>query len=126
MRCFNHSEREAVGICKACQRGLCVECLTDLEDGLACKGHHEDQVNALNALISRNLKINSITPRARYAAPLFYVFMGAVFVIYGYFNGREVQNLLVTLGIGFLAFGIYIYFYNRKAYSPNSPNSPKA
>lgn len=38
MNCFNHKERPAVGICKNCNRGLCVECAMDLGSGLGCEG----------------------------------------------------------------------------------------
>lgn len=30
MHCFNHDDRDAVDICKACGKGLCPECATDL------------------------------------------------------------------------------------------------
>lgn len=35
MRCLNHRDREAVGTCKACSKGLCAECAVDLADGRA-------------------------------------------------------------------------------------------
>jgi hypothetical protein len=27
VRCFNHPEREAIGSCKACSKGLCPDCV---------------------------------------------------------------------------------------------------
>ena len=35
MKCFYHQEKDAVGICKNCNRGLCNECLTEYDKGLA-------------------------------------------------------------------------------------------
>lgn len=120
MLCFNHPEKEAVGICKACQRGLCSECATDLGHGLACKGKHEDQVNTLEMIISQSAKIYAVTPKTRNAAPLFYGFMGGVFAGFGLLNGNGVTDFLFIMGAGFIAFAIYIYVYNKKAYAPKA------
>jgi hypothetical protein len=42
MNCFNHPDVPAVGICKACQKGLCMECAIDLGHGIACRNHREE------------------------------------------------------------------------------------
>ncbi|MDR2213784.1 MAG: hypothetical protein LBE21_09205 [Pseudomonadales bacterium] len=118
MRCFNHPENEAIGICKSCHRGLCANCATDLGHGLACKGKHESEVNTLHTLIGQNEKIYAAMPKARNAGPLFLGFMGTVFAGYGLFYGQGVMDLPVILGAGFIAFAIYTYFYNKKAYAP--------
>ncbi|RJP47714.1 MAG: hypothetical protein C4583_16315 [Anaerolineaceae bacterium] len=47
MNCFNHLDVPAVGICKYCQKGLCIECAVNLEYGIACKNHQEE-VEMLN------------------------------------------------------------------------------
>ncbi len=44
MHCYFHADRPAVGLCKHCQRALCTECAVVLEDVLACKNRHEEQV----------------------------------------------------------------------------------
>ena len=48
MNCFNHPGVPAVGICKVCQKGLCIECAVDLEHGIACK-KHRGEVEMLNS-----------------------------------------------------------------------------
>jgi hypothetical protein len=116
MQCFNHPEKSAIGICKSCQRGLCSDCATDLEHGLACKNHHEKQVEELNSLISRNTKINKVAPKARYALPFLYLFMGLVFAGFGYFEGDGITGSGFILGCGFIVFGIYFYIYNKQVY----------
>ncbi|MEI9865181.1 MAG: hypothetical protein WDN00_11660 [Limisphaerales bacterium] len=47
MRCFYHQEKESVGICKSCGKGVCQECAVDLKRGLACRGHCEDNVQSI-------------------------------------------------------------------------------
>lgn len=117
MRCFYHPEKEAVGICKSCQRGLCPECATDLGHGLACAGKHEQDVNTIKTIIDQSAKIYEVTPKTRNAAPLFYGFMGAVFAGYGLLNGRGVTDFSVILGTGFIVFAVYTYVYNKKTYA---------
>jgi len=43
VRCYNHPERDAVGSCKSCCKGLCTECAVDLGHGLSCRGEHEQR-----------------------------------------------------------------------------------
>lgn len=117
MRCFNHPENEAVGICKSCQRGLCPECATDLGHGLACTGKHEEEVNTLQTIINQSAKIYAVTPKTRNAAPLFYGFMGVVFAGFGLLKGDGITDFSVVMGAGFIAFAIYNYVYNKRAYA---------
>lgn len=117
MLCFNHPEKEAVGICKSCQRGLCAECATDLGHGLACKDKHEDQVNTLETIINQSAKIYAVTPKTRNAAPLLYGFMGSVFAGFGLLKGGGITDFSFVMGAGFIAFAVYVYVYNKKAYA---------
>lgn len=65
MRCFNHPETEAIGTCKACNKGLCLECAADLGHGLACKSAHVEAVEDLNTLVARNVRIGNINARGK-------------------------------------------------------------
>ena len=60
MNCFNHASSAAVGICKACQKGLCAECAVDVGMGLACKESCETHVTEFNEMNQRSLKIYGI------------------------------------------------------------------
>ncbi|HEY6073855.1 MAG TPA: hypothetical protein VIV15_10780, partial [Anaerolineales bacterium] len=55
MKCYYHPERNAVGQCKYCQRGLCEACVAVVEDVLACQNRHEDEVRAIEQLTARSL-----------------------------------------------------------------------
>ena len=46
MNCFNHRDTTAVGVCKACGKALCSDCLAEVEGGLACKDNCESKVAA--------------------------------------------------------------------------------
>ncbi len=47
MKCFNHPQIDAVGLCTACNRGLYADCAVDMERGLACKDRCEHEVRRL-------------------------------------------------------------------------------
>lgn len=47
MRCFAHGDVDAVGLCSACDRGVCTACAVDMGRGLACRGRCEPEVRRL-------------------------------------------------------------------------------
>jgi hypothetical protein len=70
MRCFYHHEKETVGQCKSCGKGVCAECAVDLGKGLACHGRCEEQVRALIELIDRNIELSKTwAPKLELAPP---------------------------------------------------------
>lgn len=122
MRCFNHSNSEAVGICRACGKGLCTACVVDLGFGLSCRGDHETRVAASDALVSRAAHVQDAAGRAKYAAPAFFGFSGIVFGCYGLMQ-NQIDMFLVLIGGGFLAFGVALLVINRRAYRTNKANA---
>jgi hypothetical protein len=69
MRCFYHQDREAVGSCKSCGKGVCAECAVDLGKGLACRNRCEDAAKALIQLIDRNLQLVASPTKAHLVVP---------------------------------------------------------
>lgn len=116
MHCFNHTEKEAIGICKTCQRGLCPDCATDLGHGLACAGKHEKDVNTIKTLIDLNVKISESTTQT-WKAYLLFVALGSVLIHEGLLSEHNFTNVFLGFGICFVAFGVYGYFYNKKLYA---------
>ena len=57
MKCFYHPEASAVGTCKHCHRGLCRNCASEREGGLACRGRCEAMVDQVSALVQRNIHV---------------------------------------------------------------------
>jgi hypothetical protein len=55
MKCFVHQSADAVGLCRNCSRGVCAECAADRPSGVACKGRCESAVDAMDALVRRNV-----------------------------------------------------------------------
>jgi len=116
MKCFNHSERDAVGTCKGCCKALCHDCAIDLGHGLACKGVHEAMVDTYNMIISKNARVYGNAQRNSLIGPAFYALMGALFLAYSLAQGDGIFGLLSLLGLAFLAFGAICFFINRKTF----------
>ncbi len=110
MRCFRHNVTEAVGVCEQCGKGLCPECLVDLEYGIACKGVCERAVKAVNDFVARNVR--SATGSAGYVAPATYVLFGLCFIVWGSLGGGPFLFLVA----GVFLIGAAMAFFNIRRY----------
>ena len=127
MHCYYHPEKEAVGICKCCGKGLCPDCAADIGKGLACRGQCEEDVRAVVALIDRNIQLAPKTGqilessrKIRSGAATFNLVVGAVFVAWG-FSNLDHLGFVVILGTCFLIYGIYGLMQARKAAKDKPP-----
>ncbi len=121
MSCFYHHDRNSVGGCKSCGKSLCPECAVDLGKGLACRGHCEEDVRALIALIDHNVRFSPQTARIlesgrriRSSAALFNLVTGALFVAWGLTDAERFSFILV-LGVCFLAYGLFGLIQARRS-----------
>ncbi len=110
MKCFDHQDRDAIGICKSCQKGLCPDCAADLSQGLACKVRCEDDVQNLIQLIRNNIKLSPASfhmiKTARRNGMLggsLLLIVGALFVAWGISEGISFS---IPLGACFALFGL--------------------
>ena len=69
MRCFYHQDKEAVGTCKSCGKGVCAECAIDLGKGLACRGRCEESTRAIIELVDRNIRLSAGPANAQLVVP---------------------------------------------------------
>src|SRR5688572_11582651 len=109
MRCFYHHDRDAVGTCRVCSKGMCVDCAVDLGVALGCKGRHEG--------LARGIALSQVkASRVASALPIFAIGMGAVFSAWGLLS-RPLSIFMVLLGVGCAAFGV---IFLKKAAAPRS------
>ena len=40
MKCYNHHDRDAFGVCKVCGKGLCLECMDKDSEIVVCTNEH--------------------------------------------------------------------------------------
>lgn len=119
MVCYYHPDRQAVGTCKHCQRGVCSECSTLVNDTLACKDRHENQVRASN-LASRLNVAQYQALRAGYARnEIFYSLVGGLFTAFGLIQYRflGLQALFFVLIGVFLLYAGAANFLEGRRYS---------
>ena len=84
MNCFYHPERVAIGLCKACTRGLCAECIVDVSPGCSCRGACEEWAKKVNETMSKSFAAYRRTE-----------------VLY---KGLSLTFILISLIVGTLAF----------------------
>ncbi|MFO0880392.1 MAG: hypothetical protein U0840_23855 [Gemmataceae bacterium] len=97
MKCFYHQDRDAVGLCQSCGRGLCLGCAADLTEALACQGKCERSVHRLLAV--RKSSLETVRPGlgARLVVPAFLMLTGLLFV--------AVSQLILSLKLVLLPLG---------------------
>jgi hypothetical protein len=112
MKCFYHADRDAVGVCKSCQRALCRDCVAEVEKGIACKSRCEEDVRQLAQLIDQNARyqpastfVLSRMRRTRIAAALFYFAMGVGFIAWGVMH--PYIRFISLLGVVFIIYGAF-------------------
>jgi len=106
MNCYYHPNQPAVGACKHCQRGLCLECISEVDDSLACKDRHEEQVRAIDLLTKRNLLQTGRVGSAYRRNATFYLLVGILFSGFGLLQIRW----LGLQGIFLLAIGLFLLY----------------
>lgn len=112
MKCFVHHDRDAVGICPSCFRGVCPDCAVDLGRGLACRDRCEIEVRRLYDLRdfsfaqpSVQKKVLDRTGQQTRMAGIFNIVLGAIFILFDVIGGAV--GFLTVLGACFFVFGCF-------------------
>jgi hypothetical protein len=118
MKCHHHLDRDAIGICMACERGVCTECANDMERALACTGRCEPEVRRLLdmrdwgfAQPSRQVKILSYTQSNMRRSGAFLMVVGICVIVLGFWTNK-VQTFAALGGVPFV-FGALNYLKSR-------------
>jgi hypothetical protein len=119
MQCYQHQDRAAVGVCKACQKAVCSSCGKDTGRGLACSDACVNEVKDINEIIDRSKQIYSIGSKSKLPATgiILYAFFALAFMGFGLFplsQGKPVEWYMLVMGAGFLVIGIVGYVRTRK------------
>ena len=60
MQCFNHASTSAVGICRACGRGVCAACARDNPHGIVCSDRCQEFVDIQLEMVERAKRVYAI------------------------------------------------------------------
>jgi hypothetical protein len=95
-----------VGTCKHCQRGLCNDCAAVIEDVLACRKRHEEEVLAVEQLTARNI-FQTKRVRSGYTRnAVFYGLVGALFTAFGAYQ----YPFLGLQAVFFIMTGLFLMY----------------
>ena len=119
MNCFVHNENVAVGICKACQKAVCLTCAIDTGRGLVCSNKCQSEVTELNEIEDKSKRIYGIGSSHKLLPTgiLLYLFFGIAFAGFGIFkilDKGKPDFFLFVMGGGFLLIGFIAWLRNRK------------
>jgi hypothetical protein len=120
MKCFNHPEIDAVGICKSCARGICRECVSEVGTGIACRNRCEADVAALNKLVARGRTAYQRTSSTLLRTAIFLLLLGEVFLILGINSsiGSRPNYFLIIMGALFFVWGVLSFISARRIRKP--------
>lgn len=113
MKCFRHQERDAVGLCKSCSKGVCPDCVAEVGNSIACKETCKEDVAATDDMIQRSKITIKAQKTNRMYMPAFFLVLGSIFVIMSYVKAGSF-DLRSLPGAAFIFFGIVLIFINRK------------
>lgn len=83
MKCFSHRTQEAFAVCKSCGRGLCAECIVEVNLSCACRDRCESDVAAINDLVQRGRSAYHKTSATYLRSGIFTLFLGLIFIMLG-------------------------------------------
>ena len=102
MKCFNHNDQDAVGVCKHCQKGICMNCCTLVNGSVSCIGDCEDEVASINYIMEKSKGVYKNLDKQWGPATVTNLFGGLLFLAFGIYifkTGNFSSYLLIGLGI---------------------------
>ncbi len=117
MKCFNHRDADAVGVCQSCHRGLCVDCYAEVGNLLACRNRCEEDVARWDFIAQKSVTAYSANYKIYLWTSVFLVVVALPFVVVGSFAMlNEPSSGIVALFIGFvfLLFSLVLFRTARK------------
>ncbi|GKS83899.1 hypothetical protein AVMA1855_07125 [Acidovorax sp. SUPP1855] len=109
MKCFVHQAADAVGTCRACNKGICPACAKDLGHSICCsQGPCETKARTLDSQVAQSSVVLAAQRRNRFLAPLFFIFAGALFIAFSGSGKGSWFSFGHAFGLGFIVFGIVL------------------
>lgn len=110
MKCFNHSEIDAVGVCKSCGRALCHDCIAEVGLSCSCKGRCEAVVAILNDVTERSKTVYQKHSAIYRWSGIFAVMLGILLAGYGsvsiFFGDPGLGLVLLLYGLIVIGVGV--------------------
>jgi hypothetical protein len=114
MKCFYHTNVDAVAVCKNCGKGLCVECATEVGKGIACKNRCEADVEAINKIFQENKKAFDNYRNAYSLSAVWVGLIGIGFSISSFILTPKLMGFLMSMGFLMIIGAIFFYFAGKR------------
>lgn len=112
MKCYNHPEKDAVAVCKACGKAVCQTCGIETRNGFACQQSCVDNLAGTNELRLKQAAHLKNIRRMNFIGSLFSIGMGLLFMYFSSLGYGIVYNFVFLLGIGFTVYGVVAQLAN--------------
>jgi len=106
MVCFYHPDKPGVGTCRHCHRSICSECMTLVNDTLACKNRHEEYVRNLILMEEKNILQAKRMGSGYIRNGIFYTLVGLAFSGFGLLQFR----FLGVQSVFFMLIGLFLLY----------------
>ena len=117
MECINHSSVKAIGVCKDCSKPICIDCASQLANGIACKVSCESQFSdvypGINSPISNGKPTNLQIKLSRIVVAMFCLPIVAL-VFLAVFAEKPILGLVI---LGIIIVSYIAMRYLRKSHS---------
>ncbi len=114
MKCFNHAQTDATGICKVCGKGICPACTITREFAVCCSESCANEAVELREMMQRGKRVYSVGGRGKRVAtqPIVMAVVGLFFVIAGIafsFVNAPLAYFIGSAGVVFICLGWFTY-----------------
>jgi hypothetical protein len=103
MNCFKHQDVVSVGMCKSCHKGVCSKCAIDVGNGIACIDSCENEVRSVNEMIAKGKTAYAKSATISRNSGRFILTLGIPFLAIGIYDSNMI---LIPIGIVFTVYGI--------------------
>lgn len=112
MKCYNHPDHEAIGICKACGKALCRDCVHESENVITCGQGCSEAVASQKELLAMQAAQVRNARRINFLAALFSIGMGIIFMLFSQAGFGLVYDFIMLLGGCFTGYGLVALLIN--------------
>jgi hypothetical protein len=117
MKCFQHNETDAIGICRNCHKGVCRQCAAVVDGCLACRYVCEQKVELANRVIAYSVRAVTSQPKTIRSIGLILLVAGAIMI--GVSLRLRDWNFLAFFGVFLLLVAaIHLLNYRRLTRRP--------
>ena len=112
MKCYNHPEKDAVAVCKACGKAVCHACGLKTANGFVCQQSCAESLAEFNKLQIKQAAHLKNIKRLNLLGSFFSICMGLVFMYFSSLGYGVVYNFVLLLGLGFALYGVVAQIVN--------------